>query len=65
MVAAQRFNAAKNNSLRVIYGVISSGTQWRFLKLENDLVTIDLMDYSLPPVEEILGMLVWMMQNGG
>jgi hypothetical protein len=33
--------------------------------LENDLVTIDLMDYSLPPVEEILGMLVWMMQNGG
>jgi hypothetical protein len=65
MVAAQRFNAAKNNPLSVIYGVISSGTQWRFLKLENDLVTIDLMDYSLPPVEEILGMLVWMMQNGG
>ena len=65
MVAAQRFNAAKNNPLSVIYGVISSGTQWRFLKLENDLVTIDLMDYALPPVEEILGMLVWMMQNGG
>ena len=65
MVAAQRFNAAKNRPVSVIYGSITSGTQWRFLKLENDLVTIDLMDYSLPPVEEILGMLVWMMQNGG
>ncbi|MEA5620879.1 hypothetical protein VB711_24005 [Cronbergia sp. UHCC 0137] len=65
MVAAQRFNAAKNRPVSVIYGSITSGTQWRFLKLENDLVTIDLMDYALPPVEEILGMLVWMMQNGG
>ena len=65
MVAAQRFNAAKDRPISVIYGSITSGTQWRFLKLENDLVTIDLMDYALPPVEEILGMLVWMMQNGG
>ncbi|MBK1989443.1 hypothetical protein A0J48_018200 [Sphaerospermopsis aphanizomenoides BCCUSP55] len=65
MVAAQRFNAAKNRPGSVIYGSITSGTQWRFLKLENDLVTIDLTDYSLPPVEEILGMLVWMMENGG
>jgi len=64
MVAAQRFNAAKNHFVSVIYGSITSGTQWRFLKLENDLVTIDLMDYSLPPVEEVLSMLVWMMQNG-
>ncbi|MBD2298383.1 MULTISPECIES: hypothetical protein [Nostocales] len=64
MVAAQRFNAAKNRSIATIYGSISSGTQWRFLKLENDLVTIDLLDYPLPPVEEIVGMLVWMLQNG-
>jgi hypothetical protein len=65
MVDAERFNAAKNRPVSVIYGSITSGTQWRFLKLENDLVTIDLTDYSLPPVEEILGMLVWMMENGG
>ncbi|MBN3938694.1 MAG: hypothetical protein V7L21_13600 [Nostoc sp.] len=63
MVAAQRFNAAKNRPVAVIYGSISSGTQWRFLKLEDNLVTIDLMDYPLPPVEQILGFLVWMVQN--
>ncbi|MEH1886697.1 hypothetical protein [Nostoc sp.] len=63
MVAAQRFNAAKNRPVAVIYGSISSGTQWRFLKLEDNIVTIDLMDYPLPPVEQILGFLVWMLQN--
>jgi len=63
MVAAQRFNAAKNRPVAVIYGSISSGTQWRFLKLEDNIVTIDLMDYPLPPVEQILGFLVWMVQN--
>ncbi|NMG21305.1 hypothetical protein [Brasilonema bromeliae] len=64
MVAAQRFNAAKNRPISVIYGSISNGTQWRFLKLEDNTVTIDLMDYPLPPVEQILGILVWMVQNG-
>ncbi|MDZ8186438.1 MAG: hypothetical protein RMX96_16510 [Nostoc sp. ChiSLP02] len=64
MVAAQRFNAAKNRPVPVIYGSISSGTQWRFLKLEDNTVTIDLMDYPLPPVEQILGFLVWMLQSG-
>jgi hypothetical protein len=63
MVAAQRFNAAKNRPVSVIYGSITSGTQWRFLKLEENVVTIDLMDYPLPPVDEILGILVWMLEN--
>ena len=64
MVAVQRFNAAKNRPVSVIYGSITSGTQWRFLKLEGNTVTIDLMDYPLPPVDEILGILVCMVQHG-
>lgn len=64
MVAAQRFNAAKGNPVTSIYGVITSGTLWRFLKLEEQAVTIDLFDYSLPPAEQILGFLVWMVQEG-
>lgn len=64
MVAAQQFNAAKNYPIPTIYGSVSNGTQWRFLKLEGNTVTIDLSDYPLPPVEPILGMLVWMVQSG-
>lgn len=64
MVAAQKFNQNKGLPIQVIYGSVSSGTQWRFLKLEDTTVTIDLTDYPLPPVEQILGFLVWMAREG-
>jgi hypothetical protein len=64
MVAAQRFNQQKQQPIRIIYGTVSSGTVWRFLKLEGQTVTIDLTDYPLPPVEQILGILIWMVQKG-
>jgi hypothetical protein len=60
MVAAQRFNEQKRLSISTIYGVVTSGTVWRFLKLEQQVITIDLTNYSLPPVEEVLSFLVWM-----
>ncbi|MBW4571347.1 MAG: hypothetical protein KME31_26040 [Tolypothrix carrinoi HA7290-LM1] len=64
MVAAQRFNEERGQPLTAVYGTVSSGTQWRFLKLEGQTVTIDLMDYSLPPIEQILSFLVWMAKMG-
>jgi len=64
MVAMQKFNEAKGKPISVIYGSVSNGTQWRFLKLEEKIVSIDLNDYPLPPVDEILGMLVWMVRDG-
>lgn len=64
MIAAQRFNLDNQQPITTVYGSVSSGTQWRFLKLENTTVTIDLTDYPLPPVEQILGFLVWMVQEG-
>ncbi len=64
MVAAQIFNQAKEKSINTIYGCITSGTQWRFLKLEAQTVTIDLTDYPLPPVEQIVSFLMWMVNVG-
>jgi hypothetical protein len=60
MVAAQRFNRQKKQSVATIYGCVTSGTVWRFLKLEEQQVSIDLNDYPLPPIEPLLAMLVWM-----
>lgn len=62
MVAAQRFNEAQGQPISTIYGSISNGNQWQFLKLEGMSVFIDLAVYPLPPVESILGDLVWMAQ---
>jgi hypothetical protein len=64
MVAAQRFNEANNNPIPTIYGSVTSGTAWRFMKLEGQIVTIDVRDYPFPPVETILSMLVWMVREG-
>ncbi|MBT9313700.1 hypothetical protein [Leptothoe kymatousa] len=64
MVAAQLFNQTNEKEIPVIYGATTSGTAWRFLKLENKVVTIDLTDYPLPPLANILGMLAWMIKSG-
>ncbi|MDJ0732976.1 MAG: hypothetical protein QNJ47_02650 [Nostocaceae cyanobacterium] len=64
MVAALKFNEINNQHISTVYGSVSNGTAWRFMKLEDKTVTIDLTDYPLPPVEQILGILVWMMQSG-
>jgi hypothetical protein len=64
MVAAQQFNRQKGVPIEVIYGCVTSGTQWRFMKLAGNTVTIDLTDYPLPPVEKILSFLAWMVQVG-
>ena len=58
------FNEINNIAIATIYGSVSSGTAWRFLKLEGKTLTIDLNDYPVPPVEPLLGMLVWMVRYG-
>jgi hypothetical protein len=62
MVAAQRFNANKGQAIETIYGVVTSGTVWRFLQLTEKVVSIDLTDYPLLPVDNVLGVLIWMLR---
>ncbi|MEM9219689.1 MAG: hypothetical protein AAGD25_35850 [Cyanobacteria bacterium P01_F01_bin.150] len=59
MVAAQRFNASRDRSIAQIYGTVTTGTVWRFLRLQDDIVTVDLTEYPVPPTETVLSMLVW------
>jgi hypothetical protein len=60
MIAAQRFNQSKGRLASTIFGVITSGTQWRFMQLDGSQITLDLQDYSLQPIEELLAILIWM-----
>lgn len=57
MVAAQIFNEREGNKILVIYGVVTSGTNWKFLKLEGKVVEIDLIEYYLTDINKILGIL--------
>jgi hypothetical protein len=58
MIAAQRFNEQNNQSIPTIFGTVTTGDRWKFLKLESNTVTIGLLEYNLPPVEQVLGILV-------
>ncbi|MHC5614488.1 MAG: hypothetical protein ACYTXA_26765 [Nostoc sp.] len=62
MVAAQRFNEL-NGTKKIIYGSVTSGTQWRFMRLIDNIVQIDFTEYAVPPVDQIIGFLLWMIEN--
>ena len=63
MVAAQRFNAESGNDIPCVYGAITSGTEWLFLKLEGQTLSIDMAVYQLVQCDRILGILASMVEQ--
>lgn len=58
MVAAKLFNEQEGNNIGTIYGVVTSGNIWKFLKLEAQVISIDAVEYYLQNLPKILGILV-------
>ena len=63
MLAAQRFNAEKGNEIPCTYGALTSGTDWRFLKLESRNLHIDIEIYQIAECAKILGILSSMVEQ--
>jgi hypothetical protein len=63
MIAAQKFNLANGQEIQTIYGSVTTGTQWQFLRLMGKDLTIDTTEYSLDPIDRILGILKWMIES--
>ena len=57
MLGAQRFNQQQNDEVEAIYGGVTTGNAWKFLKLVNQTAFIDLNDYYINEVDKILGIL--------
>ncbi|KPA09178.1 hypothetical protein MHK_010597 [Candidatus Magnetomorum sp. HK-1] len=62
MIASQIFNEQDGTTLSKIYGVVTSGNLWKFLKLEGNKIYIDLDDYSIKEVSKIMGILCSMIE---
>jgi hypothetical protein len=58
MVAAQKFNLKKNHPIASIYGVVTTGTNWRFLRLREKTVVIDSVEYYINQIDKILAILL-------
>ena len=63
MLAAQRFNVEKGNNIPRVYGVTTTGTEWKFLKLEKNRLQIDMSIYSIAQCDKILGILSSMVKQ--
>lgn len=57
MVAAQLFNQRNGEAIESIYGAVTTGTDWKFLKLVDKKIWIDKRDYFINEVSQILGIL--------
>jgi hypothetical protein len=57
MVAAQLFNQRNGEAIKSIYGAVTTGTDWKFLKLTDKTTWIDKRDYFINEVSQILGIL--------
>ncbi len=63
MIAAQRFNAEKNNNIACIYGAATTGTEWKFLRLKENRLSIDITVYQIAQCDKILGILSSMVEQ--
>jgi hypothetical protein len=63
MVGAWEFNAKRSRSISAIYGTITTGSLWKFLRLVETELTIDLSEYSIQAVDTVLGILMQMVNE--
>ena len=57
MLAAQRFNAERENDIPCIYGASTTGVEWLFLKLQGKCLQLDMSTYTIERCDRILGIL--------
>ena len=63
MLAAQLFNQHEQNPIIAIYGIVTTGTNWKFLRLIDHQIEIDLREYYLSEIDQILGILKAVIPN--
>lgn len=57
MVAARLFNARRERGSRPVYGVVTTGTAWRFLRLPRSIAEVDIEDRFIGDLDAIFGVL--------
>jgi hypothetical protein len=63
MIAARIFNEREGKESEDIFGAVTNGNQWKFLKLHQDIIYIDFRDYYIINPEKIMGILISMVKT--
>lgn len=62
MYASRIFNSREGLELPAIYGVVTTGNTWKFLKQEGNDVYIDLQEYHIGNINKIVAILIEMVK---
>jgi hypothetical protein len=57
MVAARRFNGQQKLPDAAVYGIVTTGILWRFLKLDGTQASVDVVEYPIQSSRKIFGIL--------
>ncbi len=62
LVGAQIFNSAEGHLVETLYGIVTTGEIWKFLRLQGTAAIIDTDDYFLNQPEKIVGIILSMLR---
>lgn len=63
LYAADIFNQQEHQPQPCLYGIVTTGSNWRFIHYQHQTATIDLDEYTLAHLNKIIGILVQMLRN--
>ncbi|NEP46711.1 MAG: hypothetical protein F6K35_48980 [Okeania sp. SIO2H7] len=63
MVGARIFNEQKNNNINSIYGVVTTGSLWKFMRLRENTISLEPEVHFVGNLESLLGILVWIIKT--
>ena len=63
MVAAREFNAAAVPPVSAVFGVVTTGGAWKYLRLTGSALTLDSREYFITELGRIMGILAHMLQT--
>jgi len=64
MQAAKIYNQNKGRNLPCIYGTVTTGSLWTFLRLADEKVWVDAEEYHISNVSKIIGIFLRIVYNG-
>jgi hypothetical protein len=63
LVAAQTFNANAHRKIDTLFGVVTTGEIWKFLRLQGTNAVVDGDEYFLIEIEKVVGIMLWMLRD--
>jgi hypothetical protein len=63
MLGARLFNQQEHNNIPRMYGCVTTGEDWQFLKLENDIIFMEETRYYINELDKLLGVLQFIIDH--